>query len=91
MGCLQASPSLEPNTGTDPFFACRLEKRFCVSFVLIHFKIGELLSKVGGHALILAWFDSSLLCLVFLDSSLQSPGQEKHFPLYKHIILPSNL
>ena len=44
--------------------------------------IGELLSKVGGwvgHGLVLAWFDSYVLRLVFLDSSLQSPGQEKHF------------
>ena len=40
--------------------------------------IGEL-SEVSGrvsHGLVLAWFES---CVVFLDSSLQSPGQEKHF------------
>ena len=43
--------------------------------------IGEL-SEVGGrvgHGLVLAWFESYALRLVFLDSSLQSPGQEKHF------------
>ena len=52
------------------------------SFVLIRFVIGELLSEVGGrvgHGLVLAWFESYVLRLVFLDSSLQSPGQEKHF------------
>ena len=41
--------------------------------------IGELLSEVGGqvgHGLVLAWFESYVLGLVFLDSS---PGQEKHF------------
>ena len=41
--------------------------------------IGELLSEVGGqvgHGLVLAWFESHVLRLVFL---LQSPGQEKHF------------
>ena len=27
----------------------------------------------------MAWFESYVLRLVFLDSSLQSPGQEKHF------------
>ena len=32
-----------------------------------------------GHGLVLAWFESCVLRLVFLDSSLQSPGQEKHF------------
>ena len=44
--------------------------------------IGELLSEVGsrvGHGLVLAWFEFYVLRLVFLDSSLQSPGQEKHF------------
>ena len=44
--------------------------------------IGELLSEVSsrvGHCLVLAWFESFLLCLVFLDRSLESPGQEKHF------------
>ena len=43
--------------------------------------IGEL-SEVGGrvgHGLVLAWFESYVLRLVFLDSSLQSPEQEKHF------------
>ena len=44
--------------------------------------IGKLLSEVGGrvgHGLVLAWFESYVLRLVFLDSSLQLPGQEKHF------------
>ena len=43
--------------------------------------IGELLSEVGGqvgHGLVLVWFESYVLRLVFLDSSLESPGQEKH-------------
>ena len=31
-----------------------------------------------GHGLVLAWFEFYVLCLVCLDSSLQSPGQEKH-------------
>ena len=31
------------------------------------------------HGLVLAWFEADVLCLVFLDSSLHSPGQEKHF------------
>ena len=64
----------------------RLEKRFCASFVLIRFVIGKLLSEVGGwdgHGLVLAWFESYVLRLVFLDNSLQSPGQEKHFGTYK--------
>ena len=41
--------------------------------------IGELLSEVGSrvsHGLVLPWFESYVLRLVFLDSSL---GQEKHF------------
>ena len=65
-----------------PLQSPRLEKHFGVSFVLIHFMIGELLSEVGGrvgHGLVLAWFKSYVLHLVFLDSSLESPGQEKHF------------
>ena len=44
--------------------------------------IGELLPEVGGrvgHGLVLAWFESYVLRLVFLDRSLQSPGQEKDF------------
>ena len=60
----------------------KARETFCVSFVLIRFVIGELLSEVGGrvgHGLVLAWFESYVLRLVFLDSSLQSPGQEKHF------------
>ena len=41
--------------------------------------IGVLLSEVGGrvgHGLVLAWFESYVLRLVFFDSSLQPPGQE---------------
>ena len=60
----------------------KVGETFCVSFVLIRFVIGELLSEVGGqvgHGLVLAWFESYVLRLVFLDSSLQSPGQEKDF------------
>ena len=60
----------------------KVRETFCVSFVLICFVIGELLSEVGGrigHGLVLAWFESYVLRLVFLDSSLQSPGKEKHF------------
>ena len=44
--------------------------------------IGELLSEVGcrvGHDLVQAWFESYVLRLVFLDSCLELPGQEKHF------------
>ena len=37
-----------------------------------------MLSEVGGRVGP-AWFESYLLCLVFLDISLQSPGKEKHF------------
>ena len=33
-------------------------------------------SAVGSA---MAWFESYVLRLVFLDSSLDSPGQEKHF------------
>ena len=50
-----------------------------MSFVPIRFMVGELLSEVGsqvGNGLVLAWFESHL---VFLDGSLQLPGQEKHF------------
>ena len=60
----------------------KVRETFSLSFVLIRFVIGELLSKVSGrvgHGLVLAWFESYVLCLVFLDSSLQSPVQEKHF------------
>ena len=59
----------------------KVRETFCVSFVLIRFVIGKL-SEVGGrvgHGLVLVWFESYVLRLVFLDSSLQSPGQEKHF------------
>ena len=41
--------------------------------------IGELLSEVGSRVVVLAWFELYILRLVFLDSSLQLPGQEKHF------------
>ena len=57
----------------------KVRETFCV---LIRFVIGELLLEVGGrvgHGLVLAWFESYVLRLVFLDSSLQSPRQEKHF------------
>ena len=43
--------------------------------------IGEF-SEVGGRVgldLVLAWFESYVLHLVFLDTSLESPGQDKHF------------
>ena len=59
----------------------KVRETFCVSFVLTRFVIGELLSEVGGrvgHGLVLAWFESYVLRL---DSSLQSPGQEKHFAI----------
>ena len=52
-----------------------IEKHIGVSFVLIRFVIGELLSEVSsgfGHGLVLAWFESSVLRLVSL-------GQDKHF------------
>ena len=42
--------------------------------------IGELLLEVSGrvgHGLVLAWFESYVFRLVFLDK--QSPGQEKYF------------
>ena len=43
--------------------------------------IGELLEVGGwvGHGLVLVCFESCVFRLVILDSSLQSPGQEKHF------------
>ena len=44
--------------------------------------ISELLLEVGdrvGHGLVLAWFELCVLHLFCLESSLQSPGQEKHF------------
>ena len=50
----------------------KVRETFCVSFVIIRFMIGGRL----GHGLVLAWFESFVLRL---DSSLQSPGQEKHF------------
>ena len=62
-----------------PLQSPRLQKHFGVSFVLIRFVIGELLSEVGGrvgHGLVLAWFELYVLRLVCLDSSLQLPGQE---------------
>ena len=44
----------------------RSRETFCVSFVLIRFVIGEL-SADGrvGHGLVLAWFESYVLHLVF--------------------------
>ena len=62
----------------------KVREIFCVSFVLIRFVIGELLLEVGSrvsHGLVLAWFESYMLRLVFLDRSFQSPGQEKHFAI----------
>ena len=52
-----------------------------MSHLFIHCVIVELLEVIGrvGYGLVLAWFKSCVLRLVFLDSSLQSPGQEKHF------------
>ena len=46
--------------------------------------IGKLLLEVDGwvgHGLVLAWLESCVLRLVFLDTALQSPGQEKHFAI----------
>ena len=77
----QLTTALVP-TVPSPCFLAKVRETFCVSFVLIRFVIGELLSEVGGrvgHGLVLAWFESYVLRLVFLDSSLQSPRQEKHF------------
>ena len=74
-----------PASFDSPLQLPRLEKHFCVLFVLIGFVIGELLSEVGdqvGHGLVMAWFESHVLRLVFLDSSLQLPGQEKHFGIF---------
>ena len=65
-----------------PWFYILLPYAESVSFVLIHFVIGELLLEANGrvsHGLVLAWFKSCVLCLVFLESSLQSPGQEIQF------------
>ena len=64
-----------------PLQSPRLEKHFVSR---LSFVIGKLLSEVGGrvgHGLVLAWFESHVLRLVFLYSSLQSPGQEKHFAI----------
>ena len=47
--------------------------------VLICFVISELLLEVGGrvsHGLVLVWFELCVLCQLFLDNTLQSPGQE---------------
>ena len=88
---LPYGPALVPTVPSPCFLrqsstVAKVRETFCVSFVLIRFVIGELLSEVGGrvgrrvgHGLVLAWFESYVLRLVFLDSSLQSPGQEKHF------------
>ena len=59
----------------------KVRETFCVSFVLIRFVIGELLSEVGGlvgHGLVLAWF--GVVC-ASLSLFRQSPGQEKHFAI----------
>ena len=48
----------------------KVRETFCVSFVLIRFVIGELLSEVGGrvgHGLVLAWFESYVLRLVLYN------------------------
>ena len=60
----------------------KVRETFGFSFVHIHFMINELLVEVDSwvsHGLVLAWFETGVLYLVFLDSSLQPPGQEKHF------------
>ena len=44
--------------------------------LVLHMGPGDDGTRLG---LVLAWFESCVLCLVFLDSSLQSPEQEKHF------------
>ena len=80
----QLTTALVPTVARQSSTVAKVRETFCVSFVLICFVIGELLSEVGGrvgHGLVLAWFDSYVLRLVFLDSSLQSPGQEKHFAI----------
>ena len=79
----QLTTALVPTVSSPCFLrqsstVAKVRETFCVSFVLIRFVIGELLSEVG-HGLVLAWFESYVLRLVFLDSSLQSPGQEKQF------------
>ena len=59
-----------------------------VSFVLIRFVIGELLSEVGGrvgHGLVLAWFESYVLCLVFLDNR-----QDKRNTLVSYLSLSAS-
>ena len=67
-----------------------IEKHFGDSFVLTRSMIGELLSELDsrvGHGLVLAWFESCVLRLVFLDSSLQSQGQENHLFIPLHVIV----
>ena len=71
--------------GTTQQQSPRLYKHFSVSFVLIRFVIGELLLEVGdrvGHGLVLAWFESCVLRLVFLESSLQSPDKRNTLVSY---------
>ena len=83
----QLTTALVPTVSSPCFLqqsstVAKVRETFCLSFVLICFVIGKLLSEVGGrvsHGLVLAWFESYVLRLVFLDSSLQSPGQEKDF------------
>ena len=58
-----------PASFDSPLQSPKLEKHFCVSvsFVLIHFVMGELLSEVSGrvsHGLVLVWFESYVLRLV---------------------------
>ena len=59
---------------TQCVYVTRLEEYFGISFVLI-----RLIGEMPSVGLVLAWIKSCVLRLVFLDSSLQSPGQEKHF------------
>ena len=80
----QLTTALVPTVPSPCFLrqSSTVRETFCVSFVLIRFVIGELLLEVGsrvGHDLVLVWFESYVLRLIFLDSSLESPGQEKHF------------
>ena len=56
-----------------------------VSFYLIRFVIGELLSEVGGrvsHGLVMAWFESYVLRLVFLQPPLLSRERETFWYLF---------
>ena len=46
------------------------------TYFVIRFVISELLSEVVGHGLVLAWFESCVLCLVLLDTVLYN-SQDK--------------